>query len=136
MRVRLALAGAAALALSLAGFTSAQAAPAFSGPATQPHHNATAGFVRLGGSPGVPAVNPATQTLYVPVQCATDFCSGATRRVVDLVSTATCDKNHVSGCRVIAVAQVGNGPLAVAVDQRTDTVYVMNGTGNTVSVLN
>src|SRR5580700_4792512 len=27
--------------------------------------------VQLSGSPGVPAVNPATHTLYVPIQCPT-----------------------------------------------------------------
>ena len=36
----------------------------------------------------------------------------------------------------MATARVGSGPLAAAVDERTDTVYVTNGNDGTVSVLN
>ena len=36
----------------------------------------------------------------------------------------------------MATARVGSGPLAATVDERTDTVYVMNGNDGTVSVLN
>jgi len=97
---------------------------------------AAAGFVRLGGSPGFPAANPTTGTLYVPVQCATAFCSGAPGHVVDIISTAKCNAKATTGCRVVATANVGISPLAVTIDQRTDTIYVLNGLSGTVSVLN
>jgi DNA-binding beta-propeller fold protein YncE len=97
---------------------------------------ALGGSVVLGGSPGAPAANPKTDTLYVPVQCATSFCaSGSPGHVVDVINTATCNVKVRSQCRVVATAGVGSGPLAAAVDERTDTVYVMNGNDDTVSVL-
>jgi DNA-binding beta-propeller fold protein YncE len=99
--------------------------------------SATAGFVMLGGAAGVPAVNPRTATLYVPVQCTTSFCSpNKPGHVVDIISTARCHAQVSSGCTVLARARVGSAPLAAVVDARTDTVYVLNGTSNTVSVLN
>ena len=55
---------------------------------------------------------------------------------MDVINTATCNAKVRSGCRVVATARVGSSPLAAAVDSRTDTVYVMNGNDNTVSVLN
>ena len=96
------------------------------------------GSVVLDGSPGAAAANPMTDTLYVPVQCRTSFCpgSGSPGHVVDVINTAMCNAKVRSHCRVVARARVGSGPLAVAVDERTDTVYVMNGNDDTVSVLN
>jgi DNA-binding beta-propeller fold protein YncE len=96
------------------------------------------GSVVLGGSPGAAAANPKTDTLYVPIQCRASFCpaSGSPGHVVDVINTATCNVKVRSHCRVVATARVGSGPLAAAVDERTDTVYVMNGNDDTVSVLN
>jgi DNA-binding beta-propeller fold protein YncE len=120
---------------SAAGHGGSAAAPAASRPhaqlaATTAWHGQTvsaAGSVVLGGSPGTPAANPRTGTVYVPIQ------SG---HVVDVINAAKCNANPGSGCRVVATARVGSAPLAVAVDHRTDTIYVVNGTSNTVSVLN
>jgi len=95
------------------------------------------GSVVLGGSPGAPAANPRTHTLYVPIQCRADFCaSGSPGHVVDVISTARCNAKVRTGCRVVARARVGSGPLAAAVDERTGTVYVVNGNDNSVSVIN
>ncbi len=96
------------------------------------------GFVVLGGSPGAPAANPKTNTLYVPIQCTTSFCppSSSPGHVVDVINAATCNSKVVSDCRVVATANVGNSPLAAAIDSGTDTVYVTNGNDGTVSVLN
>jgi DNA-binding beta-propeller fold protein YncE len=81
--------------------------------------------------------NPRTDTVYVPVQCRADFCaSGSPGHVVDVINTAKCSAQVRAACRVVARARVGSGPLAAAVDTRTDTVYVANGNDNTVSVLN
>ena len=93
--------------------------------------------VVLGGSPGTPAADPGTGTVYVPIQCTTSFCSpDAPGHIVDVINAAKCNANPGSGCRVVAKARVGSAPLAAAVDLRTDTIYVVNGTSNTVSVLN
>ena len=78
------------------------------------------------------ALDTATHTLYVAE-------NGAGISVID---TATCNALDQTGCAA-PLALVGDdaGPLALAVNQSTDTVYVANfgpkliGTGDTVSVL-
>ena len=92
------------------------------------------GSVALSGSPGTPAANPRTGTVYVPIQCTTSSCS-TPGHVLDVINAASCNASTGSGCRVVATAPVGSSPLAVAVDERTDTVYVANGNDGTVSVL-
>jgi DNA-binding beta-propeller fold protein YncE len=98
------------------------------------------GSVVLDGSPGNPAANPATATLYVPVQCrnpsTSATCAATASHVVDVVNTALCNTKTSSGCRVTARAMAGKGPLVVVVDERTDTVYAANQYANTVSVIN
>jgi DNA-binding beta-propeller fold protein YncE len=94
------------------------------------------GSVVLDGSPGVPLANPETSTVYVPVQCATNFCSPNTPgHVLDVINAATCNAKATSGCRVIARAAAGKFPLAAALDERTDTLYVADGAG-IISVVN
>jgi DNA-binding beta-propeller fold protein YncE len=96
-----------------------------------------AGLITLSGSPGGPAANPATGTIYVPIQCVhTDCVPGAPEHVVDVLNAAKCNATTRSGCRVAATIRVGTGPLGAVVDERTDTVYVTNGNDNTVSVIN
>jgi DNA-binding beta-propeller fold protein YncE len=98
--------------------------------------SAQRGSVRLSGSPGVPLANPQTNTVYVPIQCRTSFCSTpAAGQVVDVINAARCSAKNVSGCRVLATVQVGKGPLDAVLDPPTDTIYVVNGSGS-VSVLN
>ncbi len=92
------------------------------------------GSVVLGGSPGVPLANPETSTVYVPIQCTTSSCT-TPQHVMDIISAATCNTKVMSGCRVVARAAAGTSPLAAALDQRTDTVYVADGAG-TVTVIN
>ena len=92
------------------------------------------GSVLLDGSPGVPLANPKTSTVYVPIQCTTSSCT-TPGHVMDIISAATCNTTTVSGCRVVARAAAGPSPLAAALDQRTDTVYVADGAG-TVTVVN
>ncbi len=93
------------------------------------------GSVVLSGSPGVPAVNPMTGTLYVPIQCPVGCPSSPLSHEMDVIDAATCNALVTSDCRVVARARVGNSPLAAAVDDRTDTIYVANATGS-VSVVN
>lgn len=75
--------------------------------------------ITLGGTAGIPAANPRTGTVYVPVHSS---------HIVDVINAAKCNANVTSDCRVVARAKVGNGPLAVTVDEKTDTIYVANGT--------
>jgi len=90
--------------------------------------------VVLTGSPGAPAVDNQTGTLYVPVQCAKSFCpTSAPGRVVDVISTTNCNSQDRSGCRVLATAPAA-GPVAAAVDQATDTLYMANA-GGTLTVV-
>ena len=99
---------------------------------------AAAGTVVLTGSPGFSAVNPRTDTIYVAIQCEHTDClpPGQPEHDVDIVNTATCNGKDHSGCRVAGTIHAGTGPLGVAVDPRTDTIYVTNGNDNTVSVIN
>ena len=55
---------------------------------------------------------------------------------MDVINAAKCNAKAASGCAVVARARVGSSPLAAAIDKRTDTVYVVNGTSNTVSLVN
>jgi len=110
----------------------------FSQPGGQaPGAGAATGTVVLTGSPGVSAVNPKTDTIYVAIQCAhTDCATGPPEHDVDIVNTATCNGTDHSGCRVAGTIHAGTGPIGVAVDPQTDTIYVTNGNDNTVSVIN
>ncbi|MGA8415337.1 MAG: YncE family protein [Candidatus Dormiibacterota bacterium] len=93
------------------------------------------GFINLDGSPGTPAVNPRTDTLYVPVQCPIGCPPAPLTHEMDLINTSTCNSVITTDCHVVARARVGDSPLAAAVDEKTDTIYVANGTGS-VSVVN
>jgi DNA-binding beta-propeller fold protein YncE len=95
------------------------------------------GSVVLDGSPGTPAANTRTGTLYVPIQCPGSFCStDSPAHVVDVINAATCNAKVRSGCRVVARATAGTSPNAAVVDENTDTIYVTDGNDGTVSVLN
>jgi DNA-binding beta-propeller fold protein YncE len=91
--------------------------------------------IDLGGSPGTPAVNSSSGTLYVPIQCPAGYCAtSSVSHVMDVINTATCNAAVTTGCRVVARARVGATPLVATVDERTNTVYVANATG-TVTVV-
>jgi DNA-binding beta-propeller fold protein YncE len=99
------------------------------------------GSVVLDGSPGTPAADTRTGTLYVPIQCLDSFCStDKPAHVVDVINAATCNAKVRSGCQVVARATVGTSPTAAVVDEKTDTIYVTNsvtdGNDGTVSVVN
>jgi DNA-binding beta-propeller fold protein YncE len=103
-------------------------------PVIEPHPSPTAEHsVQLSGSPGSPAVNPGTHTLYVPIQCPTSACNSSSD-FVDLVNTATCNAEVGSGCQVVTQARVDVSPQAVAIDQATDTIYVASWDNTEASV--
>jgi DNA-binding beta-propeller fold protein YncE len=136
----MALAAASAPAAGHGGSAAAQAAsrPGARLAAAVALDDQTAGYgsVTLGGSPGAPAADPLTGTVYVPIQCTTSFCNPNTPDdVVDVINAATCNAADRSGCQVVAQATVGSSPIAAAIDEQTDTVYVTNGNDGTVSVV-
>jgi YVTN family beta-propeller protein len=84
--------------------------------------------VKVGSGPEVVAVDPATDTIYVAT-------SGAS--TISMIDGKTCNGADTSSCgKTQAKAAVGNGPLGLAIDPATDSVYVGNAASNTVSVLN
>ncbi len=134
--IRAAFLSGAAIGVMLTAGCASTAAVTPAHTATGPPATAVAppGWVALSGSPGAPAVNPMTATLYVPIQCPTGACT-TTSDVVDVISTSRCNAEVASDCRVVAEASVGASPLATAIDESTDTIYVPTSSGTT-SVLN
>src|ERR1700746_107401 len=83
---------------------SAPGSPSSWRPVASAQHGPTdvSASVVLGGSPGTPAANPRTGTVYVPIQCTTSFCAPNTPgHVVDVINAATCNAHVASGCRVV-----------------------------------
>jgi DNA-binding beta-propeller fold protein YncE len=79
------------------------------------------------------AVNSVTDTVYITI-----LLGGSD--TVSVLDGATCNAQVTSGCgQALKTVQVGPFPVAVAIDQGSDTVYVanngINGTGDTVSVI-
>ena len=79
------------------------------------------------------AVNSATDTLYV-----TNLAdgSGNSPDTVSVIDGATCNASVTSGCaNAPATVAVGSYPAGLAVNQRTDTIYVANSNEPTLSVI-
>ena len=88
--------------------------------------------VPVGVNPQNSALDQATQTLYV-VSDPEDNTHGT----VTVLNALTCNLLRASGCASTAPSvAVADGPVAIAVDQITDTIYVVNSDSNTVSVIN
>jgi YVTN family beta-propeller protein len=83
---------------------------------------------KTGSIPVGLAINQATHTLYV----AND---GA--KTVSVINTTACNARHTTGCgKTPPTATLGHSPASVAIDQATDTIYVLSpGTPATVSVI-
>jgi YVTN family beta-propeller protein len=83
--------------------------------------------VSVGNDPDGIAVDQATDTIYV---------ANGGDNTVSVIDGAACNATVTSGCgQSPPVIAVGNGPIAVAVNQLTDTAYVANEGDNTVSVI-
>jgi Lactonase, 7-bladed beta-propeller len=81
-----------------------------------------------GSGPQRIAENPATRTVYV---------SNEEDSSLSVINAATCNGTHPAGCNQTPPAiLVGNGPYPIAVDQRTNTVYVANAGDGTLSMIN
>ena len=83
---------------------------------------------KVGASPGGLAVDQATSTVYV---------TNGGNDTVSVINAATCNARRRTGCaRPAATIHAGPGPAGVALDQATDTIYVADAGGDTVSVIN
>ena len=82
----------------------------------------------VGSAPSGVAVDTASHTVYVANQGD---------NTVSVLDASQCSASDPTGCASpSATVHVGNGPTGIAVDQATDSVYVANNAGNTVSVIN
>jgi DNA-binding beta-propeller fold protein YncE len=62
---------------------------------------------------------------------------GNTASRVAVINDATCNGTHTVGCgRHFPTMPTGPRPLSIAIDTRTEVLYVTDFTGATVSVLN
>ena len=89
--------------------------------------------VAVGANPQTAALDPATHTLY-----ADDAPENLTDGEVSVINASTCNALQASGCGInnTPEVQVGYRPVTIAVDQATDTIYVVNSADSTVSVIN
>jgi DNA-binding beta-propeller fold protein YncE len=98
--------------------------------------SAPEGSAPVGNDPAALAINPATHTLYV-ASGFNDNGNAVDANTVSVIDTRRCRARDVSQCRgPWPTITVGNQPSGIAIDERTDTVYVSNIADNTVSVFN
>jgi DNA-binding beta-propeller fold protein YncE len=89
--------------------------------------------VATGVWPQAIAVNTRTDTIYT-ANVGANFSGGHTMSVID---GASCNATNHSGCgQAPAVVDVGRLPFDLAINEDTDTIYVVNAKDNTVSVIN
>jgi len=93
----------------------------------------------VGAGPSTLAINPATHTIYVAKRNTTDNgtqFAGARRHGCPVINARDCQAQDLSRCKGPGpTITVGRMPSGVAIDTRTNTVYVSNVQDNTVSVV-
>jgi YVTN family beta-propeller protein len=83
--------------------------------------------VKVGGFPGGIAIDTRTNTIYVTGQVSDD---------VSVIDGNTCNGSVRSGCsKPPARVAAGAGARGIAINQRTDTIYVANTAAGNVSVI-
>ncbi|MDQ2797003.1 MAG: hypothetical protein M3Y06_07555 [Actinomycetota bacterium] len=94
------------------------------------------GSAPVGNGPSTLAVDASTHTIYVANGFNTNG-PNAVGNTVSVIDARDCQARDVSRCKgPWPTIKVGNEPSTIAIDQKTDTVYVTNNTDNTVSVFN
>jgi DNA-binding beta-propeller fold protein YncE len=84
--------------------------------------------VKVGGSPGVPVANQATNTIYV------DNNNDGT---VSVINGAICNATMTAGCRrTPAAVTTGAGASDVGIDSAVHTLFAMNSGDDTLSAIN
>ena len=106
--------------------------PSSTGPPATPATTPAAGRSRLPSpSAAFPfrlALDDRTDTIYV---------ANVGENTVSVINAASCNAAVRSGCAdTPPVFHVGNGPFGIAVNDRTNTVYVANSGDDTLSVMN
>jgi DNA-binding beta-propeller fold protein YncE len=80
---------------------------------------------------------PGARGIAVDEQTGTVYVANTAANTVSVIDGATCNATVHSGCgQRAAAAPVGTSPRRVAVDERTNTVYVTNAFSNSVTMLN
>ena len=96
------------------------------------------GSTPVGNGPSTLAINPATHTIYV----ANGYNDNGPElpvpgNTISVINERDCHAQDVSRCTgPWPTITVGHMPSGIAIDERTDTVYVTNVQDNTVSVFN
>ncbi len=80
----------------------------------------------VGSFPGFAALDPATDTIYVP---------NIGENTVSVIDGHTCNATVQAGCAGTGTVTAGNGATQVAINGRTHTAYVANSNDGTVSLI-
>jgi DNA-binding beta-propeller fold protein YncE len=87
--------------------------------------------VAVGSGPFGIAVNPTTDTIYVAN--TGQLFATANGDTVSVIDGATCNAAQSSGCtQVPPTVTVGRAPFGIAVDQATNSIYVVNNQGGEI----
>jgi DNA-binding beta-propeller fold protein YncE len=87
--------------------------------------------ITVGDDPRAPAVDPGTDTIYIPNNANGDYAGS-----VSVINGATCNAEHHSGCHHRSpVTSIGFGTINLAVDPSTQRVYTTNLSDASVSVI-
>ncbi len=120
--VRKSLASTVVLLLGVAAVV--VAVPTSPGAATGTKAVAASGHpeIRVGGFPTGIALNPLTHTIYV---------GNGTTGTLSLINGKTCNAGAAGGCgQHVTAVTAGADPIGIAVDESTNTVYVVNAFGH------
>ncbi len=78
--------------------------------------------VKVGAAPRFVGVNRSTNTVYASLL--------GTNRVA-VIDGSTCNSSTTSGCALLSHTPVGHQPQQIAIDEETNTIYVVNQGDNT-----
>lgn len=91
--------------------------------------------VKVGIGPAWAAVNQKTHTVYVANDNAVGAPNSNNGTTVSVFDASACNATTQVGCSHQGLITVGTGPIAIAVDAGSNTVYTANIGANTVSAI-